>query len=78
MVNWWNQVVTPADKDAVQIREASKTDDDLSRHIAVEKIIAPVKGLVILSPADANETLSVTVNDHSLGGHLAGAFARLF
>lgn len=81
MVNWWNQVVTPTNQMAVQIKEVG-ADSNLSskpnmlEFRFVEKSDS-VKGLGILVP-DEGENLSVTVNGHSLGGHLAGAFARLF
>ena len=64
MVNWWNQITTPTTGQAAQIQ------------------LVPILGTAIPAPTVAGTgtlTLSgaVQVVGHSLGGHLASAFARL-
>ena len=63
MVNWWLKNTTPAGQEAKQI-------------MTVGLVFLPgqsVEGTGILSNVN-----NISVNGHSLGGHLATAFSRLF
>ena len=69
MVNWWNLITTPTNVLVTQIQETSLADVlGFSQTPALS-----LYGTGLLTNAS-----SVQVNGHSLGGHLASAFARLF
>jgi len=63
MVNWWLKNTTPEGENAAQ----------LGLEFGQYTSSSPVQGTGLLSNVD-----NVTVNGHSLGGHLATAFTRIF
>jgi RTX calcium-binding nonapeptide repeat (4 copies) len=69
MVNWWNQITTSTNETAKQIRQVAPISGDGFPFFASATAVTGT-GL-LLNPAN------VQVNGHSLGGHLASAFARL-
>ncbi|RCS56714.1 calcium-binding protein, partial [Parvibium lacunae] len=69
MVNWWLRITTPAGQMAKQISEYNYGLTNTWAYVYTTSV--PGEGLV-----PANATLNV--NGHSLGGHLASAFARIF
>ena len=69
MVNWWNQITTATDQSAKQIRQVAPIDGSGLPFFAAAET-ATGTGL-LLNPG------AVQVTGHSLGGHLAAAFARL-
>lgn len=78
MVNWWLKITTPVGKSARQIwlepvYDNSTPPVEIGTHFAMA---ANVPGLGLLSPAELAQ--GVQVEGHSLGGHLATAFARVF
>ena len=76
MTNWWNRITTPINQQVLQIIDSSilgRNQDTKSRFIT-EK----VSGLGLIDINSTGEKLSVVVNGHSLGGHLASSFARIF
>lgn len=76
MVNWWLKSTTPTAGLAAQIKIVTPLDVELiASGYSVGAIVTapPVQGdYSIPNPG------SVVVNGHSLGGHLATAFARIF
>lgn len=74
MVNWWLKISTPTTSTAAQITLVPIYDNSVPPQISYEfQSAPPVQGLGLL-----NGVTNVEVNGHSLGGHLASAFARLF
>lgn len=76
MVNWWLKSTTPTTVLAAQVKYVTPLDLTLlAAGYAVGSIVAapPVQGDGSISNA-----ATVTVNGHSLGGHLAIAFSRIF
>ena len=75
MVNWWLKISTPATAMAAQITLVPVFDNSVPPQITTYDFqsAAPVQGLGLL-----NGVTSIELNGHSLGGHLASAFARLF
>ncbi len=75
MVNWWMRETAPAGVAVAQIKW-----DPLRTKPGTISEIEP--GLVLADPVAGTGhlvgTTSVQVNGHSLGGHLASAFARIF
>ena len=75
MVNWWLQETAPAGVPVAQIkwdplRTKPGTINGIEPGLVLSTSVAGTGGLV--------GTTSVQVNGHSLGGHLASAFARIF
>jgi len=74
MVNWWLKISTPTTSTAAQITLVPIYDNSVPPQISYEfQSAPPVQGLGLL-----DGVTNVEVNGHSLGGHLASAFARLF
>jgi Ca2+-binding RTX toxin-like protein len=74
MINWWLKISTPTTSTVAQITLVSIFDSSVPPQISYEfQSAPPVQGLGLL-----NGVTNVEVNGHSLGGHLASAFARLF
>ena len=75
MVNWWLRESTPIDQQARQIKwDTLRQPDPLSLQIVPGFVdAAPVAGT-----GGAVGISSVQINGHSLGGHMASAFARIF
>jgi trimeric autotransporter adhesin len=71
MANWWLKSRASAGTMATQIRMAGTTDPVYSAGTIVAATPVPGDGTL-------SNVTSVVVNGHSLGGHLATAFARLF
>jgi trimeric autotransporter adhesin len=65
MVNWWLRITTPTTESATQIRQSTSG--------GYFELAPSVPGT-----AELVGVTHVTVNGHSLGGHLATAFARIF
>lgn len=75
MVNWWLKNTTALGQDALQIKRFSHLLDGNEHEFTEDRFIsAPtVTGTGVLS-----DITGLSVNGHSLGGHLATAFTRLF
>jgi Ca2+-binding RTX toxin-like protein len=74
MVNWWLKISTPTTSTAAQITLVPIYDNSVPPQISYEfQSAPPVQGLGLL-----DGVTNIEVNGHSLGGHLASAFARLF
>ena len=78
MFNWWKQITTPIGKMAEQIQVFNHIDRPYTGYSRVLETAKAVSGLGLIDIYPNGEKLSVTVNGHSLGGHLASSFARLF
>lgn len=68
MVNWWLKITTPENEQAQQLMYLAGPGN-----VAVIAPALSVDGSGLLSNID-----SVSVSGHSLGGHLATSFARIF
>lgn len=78
MFNWWKQITTPIGKMAEQIQVFNHIDRPYTGYSRVLETAKAVSGLGLIDIYPNGEKLFVTVNGHSLGGHLASSFARLF
>ncbi len=81
MFNWWSRITTERGKPALQVeyRDRYVYDEHAGHDIFIGKefVLAPaVQGEGLISAEDLAR--GVQVNGHSLGGHLASAFARIF
>ncbi len=74
MVNWWMKLTTPTNAQARQIREISNGPRMGPNGVEYFELTTSVPGTGKL-PAN---TPIAGVNGHSLGGHLASAFTRIF
>ena len=63
---------------AEQIQVFNHIDRPYTGYSRVLETAKAVSGLGLIDIYPNGEKLSVTVNGHSLGGHLASSFARLF
>ncbi|WP_037587816.1 hypothetical protein [Stenoxybacter acetivorans] len=68
MINWYLRAITPIDQMAKQF--ICELENDAGNSVTFDK---SVSGTGTLLDVDA-----VQINGHSLGGHLAAAFARIF
>ena len=74
MVNWWLKISTPTNVQAMQITIVPVLDNAVPPNVTYDfQLASSVQGLGLL-----NGVTSIDLNGHSLGGHLASAFARLF
>ncbi len=75
MVNWWLRETTPAGTQAKQVKW-----DPLRPKPEAPLGVEPgiVKGTPVSATGNLVGVTSVQVNGHSLGGHLASSFARIF
>ena len=71
MVNWWSSITTPTGQQATQIRQLTDASGPSDNDYFEEAPAVAGTGQLL-------GVTRVTVNGHSLGGHLAAAFARLF
>ena len=81
MINWWSRITTERGKPALQVGCKNRyVYDEHAGHdifIGREFVLAPaVQGEGLISAEDLAR--GVQVNGHSLGGHLASVFARIF
>lgn len=74
MINWWLRITTPEDEMAQEIVFEVDSDGVILPNYVITTSSSP--GLGLISAADL--AAGVEVNGHSLGGHLATAFTRLF
>ena len=75
MVNWWLRESTPIDQQARQIKwDSLRQPDPLSLQI----VPGFVNATSVAGTAGAVGISSVQINGHSLGGHMASSFARIF
>lgn len=78
MINWWLRETTPATETVTQLVNANV---NVPTPIGVP-IPLPWSWVTTGSPAQGTGRLtgvnSISINGHSLGGHLASAFARIF
>ena len=73
MVNWWLRIATGVNEAAPQIRSLVFPTVDVNGQLQYFEFAAPVAGAGLLVGAT-----NLELNGHSLGGHLATAFARIF
>lgn len=71
MVNWWLRITTPAGQEANQYTYLSAPGPDAQAVVVVPALSVAGEGLI-------TGMGSVEVVGHSLGGHLATSFARIF
>ena len=81
MVNWWLREMAPAGVSVQQVEEVS-VQTWVENPGFPQPILVSEKKIVLADSAIGTGNLigvtSVQVNGHSLGGHLASAFARIF
>ncbi len=76
MVNWWLRATTASGQSARQIKWDALRTPDPNNPLTIKPGF--VDDTAVIGTGELNLVSHVQVNGHSLGGHLAAAFSRIF